>query len=54
MRELTISYVTPNGGTHYVPFIRLQGKWLSDLGFQIGKKVIVQESKNEIVIRVKE
>ena len=32
------------------PRIMLQGKWLKDLGFEIGQKINIKISKNSIVI----
>ena len=37
------SYTTP-------PRIMLQGKWLQDLGFEVGQKINIAVSKNKIVI----
>ena len=33
-----------------VPFIRLKGKWLEELNFNIGEDIIVSKSKNKIII----
>ena len=38
-RKLTVGYV-PGDGKHY-PMIRLQGKWLGEMGFEVGEKVMV-------------
>lgn len=35
-----------------LPEIRLCGKWLRDIGFDSGKIVTVQHSKNKIIITV--
>ena len=48
LRQLTISYM-PGSGKYY-PMIRLQGKWLRDLGFRVGDKVVVETTDNKIVI----
>ncbi len=37
-----------------VPEIRLKGKWLSRLGFEKGKKVIVEFAKGQIILRTHE
>ncbi|WP_018343945.1 SymE family type I addiction module toxin [Cytophaga aurantiaca] len=37
-----------------VPEIRLNGKWLSDLGFEQGKKVQVEFVKGQIILRIDE
>lgn len=34
------------------PEIRLAGKWLQDIGFVCGKKVVINHEKNKIVITV--
>ena len=59
MRKLTVSYRNESrGGRAYgshrdisVPFLPLSGKWLGELGFQIGTKVEVECREGEIVIR---
>ena len=49
-RILKISYYTQNNKA--VPFLRLLGKWLNDLGFNIGDKVIIyQERPDELIIK---
>ena len=35
-----------------VPFIRLCGKWLRDIGFETGDKIQVTPSKNLIIIKL--
>jgi hypothetical protein len=47
-RKLTIGYV-PGDGKHY-PMIRLQGKWLEELGFVVGDRVVVMACEGRIVI----
>ena len=47
-RKLTIGYV-PGDGKHY-PMIRLQGKWLEELGFKVGDRVVVVVDEISIVI----
>ena len=47
-RKLTVGYV-PGDGKHY-PMIRLQGKWLEELGFKVGDRVVVMADKGKIVI----
>ena len=46
-RVLTVSGVwthTTEGGKNVkVPFIRLQGKWVEKLGFEVGSKVMVSK-----------
>ena len=59
VRELTVSLVTtPNncyeGKRQNVPYLRLQGKWMEQLGFHIGDKVKVFAGQdNELRIQVK-
>lgn len=50
-RILTVSglFVSPSSKSA-VPAVRLQGKWLSRLGFNIGDKVIVYEGWQAAVI----
>jgi len=33
-----------------VPEIRLKGKWLKELGFEIGKEIKVEQKKNKLTI----
>ena len=33
-----------------VPFIRLKGKWLEELNFNIGENIVVYKSKNKLII----
>ena len=51
-RKLTVSYI------HFdkkpVPYIRLSGAWLKNLGFQSGQKVIVREQPGQLMIRLAE
>lgn len=47
-RKLTVGYMPGTGKNH--PMIRLQGKWLEELGFKIGDRVEVTLSENRIVI----
>jgi len=49
-RKLTVSYI------HFdkkpVPYIRLSDAWLKNLGFQTGRKVIVREQQERLVIEL--
>ena len=36
----------------YVPEIRLEGNWLKEFGFEIGKEIKVEQRKNKLVITV--
>lgn len=33
-----------------VPEIRLEGKWLKELGFEIGKEIEIKQQKNKLTI----
>jgi len=48
---LTVSFYS-NYNCKETPFIRLQGKWLEDIGFRIGDKIEVQEQPEELVIKI--
>jgi toxic protein SymE len=37
----------------FVPEIRLEGKWLEELGFKIGKEVLVKQQRNKLTITLK-
>ena len=47
-RKLTIGYM-PGSGKQY-PMIRLQGKWLEELGFTVGDRVVVTTDEERIII----
>ena len=50
-RILTVSYTyVSSGAGKPVPCIRLQGKWLKKLDFNIGDKVLIGEAYGRIVI----
>jgi hypothetical protein len=48
-RVLTISAMYDR---REVPFIRLRGKWLQVLGFEIGQKITVEESAGQLILKV--
>ena len=50
-RVLTISAVSVYDRQEF-PFIRLRGKWLQALGFGIGKKITVEESEGQLILKV--
>ena len=50
VRLLTVSTATANGKD--VPALRLSGDWLSKVGFNLGKKVIVQERPGQLTIQL--
>ena len=37
-----------------VPGIRLEGKWLQNLGFEIGGEVVVEQQKGKLIITPKQ
>jgi hypothetical protein len=49
-RKLTINYLNLQGNRKPCPLIRLQGRWLENLGFAIGAKVTVTTDERMIVI----
>jgi len=49
-RILTVYYTYLNGKNR-LPLIRLQGKWLQDLGFQSGDKIVIEEHNGALVIK---
>jgi toxic protein SymE len=51
-RQLTVSVKYNNRGYNYiaVPAIRVEGKWLSQLGFKQGEKVKLVCRKNKLMI----
>lgn len=54
IRILTITedyYDTMYYGREFTPFIRLRGKWLKEIGFQSGQRIIVKISENRLVIK---
>ena len=56
-RILTVQdFLTPSYEKNKYSRILLQGKWLRDLGFTVGKKVSVQvykiKNKTELVVRI--
>ena len=51
-RMLTVSGVYPNSSIKPVPAVRVQGKWLENIGFCVGCKVEIYESAGEITIKL--
>jgi len=49
-RVLTVSSAFINN--QLIPQIRIQGKWLNDLGFSIGLQIEVEEYERELKITV--
>lgn len=55
MRQLTVSYVRYDSEFgDKLPYLRIKGRWLAKLGWQVGLKVSVEASESAIVIRKKE
>lgn len=50
-RILTVYYTYLNNGKDRWPLIRLQGKWLQDLGFQSGNKITIEEHSGILLIK---
>ena len=48
-RKLKV-YEEPTGTTKRIPYIRLQGKWLLELGFETGDNIIVKEEEGKLII----
>jgi len=38
------------GNNYTVPEIRLEGQWLTQFGFEIGKEITVEQHKNKLTI----
>ncbi|AUP77659.1 SymE family type I addiction module toxin [Flavivirga eckloniae] len=36
-----------------VPEIRLEGRWLEQLGFEKGKEVLIEQKKNKLIITMR-
>ena len=53
-RMLTVSGFYPNSSLKPVPAVRVQGKWLENIGFCVGCKVEIYESTGEITIKLAE
>ncbi|WP_169717662.1 SymE family type I addiction module toxin [Sporomusa silvacetica] len=49
-RILTVYYTYLNGKDRR-PLIRLQGKWLQDLGFHSGNKIAIEEHGGTLLIK---
>ena len=50
-RILTVYYTYLNNGKNRWPLIRLQGKWLQDLGFHSGSKITIEEHGGALLIK---
>jgi hypothetical protein len=47
-----ISYLSPANSKQSVPFIRISGKWLQQLGFNIGDQFTIQLTNNQIILQL--
>jgi hypothetical protein len=53
-RKMTVSRVyQPSRGIEHVASIRLTGRWLEHLGFEIGDRFVVRESPGRIELLAK-
>ena len=58
-RKLTVSYksetrsgITPRSTAYItVPLLSIKGKWLEELGFKIGTKVVVECQEGQLLIK---
>jgi toxic protein SymE len=53
-RKLKIhsKFRTRRWGNTTIPEIRLEGKWLDELGFKQGQVVIIEQEQNKLTIRL--
>lgn len=49
-RKLKVTYAPGSEYKEQIPRIVLQGKWLKELGFEVGEYVIISPSNENIVI----
>ena len=50
-KSIKVTYSTHNSKSAVMPKIQMEGKWLEDLGFSVGTRVIVEYEKSSIRIR---
>lgn len=48
-RKLKV-YEAPTGTSKRIPYIRLQGKWLLEFGFNTGDNIVVKEEEGKLII----
>lgn len=41
-----------SGQGRFVPMIRLRGRWLQRLGFRRGDRIVVEERRGELVVKL--
>mgnify|MGYP000564753964 FL=1 len=49
-RKLKVTYAPGSEYKEQIPRIVLQGKWLKELGFEVGEYVIISPSNENIVV----
>ncbi|MEG0528237.1 MAG: SymE family type I addiction module toxin [Longicatena sp.] len=49
-RKLKVTYAPGSEYKEQIPRIVLQGKWLKELGFEVGEHVIISYSNENIII----
>jgi hypothetical protein len=49
-RKLKVTYAPGANHKEEIPRILLQGKWLKELGFEVGKFIIISCTNEELVI----
>ena len=49
-RKLKVTYAPGSEYKEQIPRIVLQGKWLKELGFEVGEHVIINTSNEKIAI----
>ena len=52
MKEHHLKVYESPGADRTVPQIRLQGKWLSELGFEIGENIVVTYEDGRLIIKL--
>lgn len=43
-----------NSNRKNTPYIRLQGKWLQEIGFKVGTQFTAEVVKNQIILKLNE
>ena len=49
-RRILKVYEAFTGKNEKIPSIRLQGKWLQQMGFEIGDNIIIREEESKLII----
>ena len=53
-RKLKVTYAPGSEYKEQIPRIVLQGKWLKELGFEVGEHVIINTSSENIIVLSKQ